>query len=220
VVRSDDPVRSAAERVGAAITRVAAAGRPPRLAIPGGSALAAVRPARAMLGPAWAHVRLTWIDERCVELVDRDSNRGEAYRSGALLPDHAPADELPLYLDAELPATAVRRVESALETRFEGGLDVLLLGIGDDGHVASLFPGGPAFEDGRVAHLGTSPKPPADRITLTLPFLATAQAAILLATGESKRAALTRLIDGDTALAASYLPHLTIVTDLDLGELE
>jgi 6-phosphogluconolactonase len=102
--------------------------------------------------------------------------------------------------------------------RFSNSLDVALLGMGPDGHVASLFPCLPPPAAGWVAHVSNSPKPPADRITLTRAALATARHAILVAVGESKRDALRRLVSGDPRLPASGLAGLVIVTDLDLTE--
>lgn len=194
-----------------------------RLAIPGGSALVAATAARAALGPEWARVALTWVDERCVPESAPDSNRGAARRAGLLDPGEdpraapAPARVLPLFEDGETPAEAVARVESLLESAFGGQLDVLLLGLGEDGHVASLFPGRPAPGEGRVAHVADSPKPPADRITLTRSLLATARHGVLLATGEAKREALERLVAGDPTLPVHGLPGLVAVTDLALA---
>lgn len=216
IVRAGDPVAAAsallAEAIAAADGRRGAA----RLAIPGGSALAALGPARARVGAAWERVRLTWVDERCVPFADAASNRGEAYRSGALDAAHPPAAELALFLDGERGAQSVARAQRALDEWFGGALDVLLLGMGEDGHVASLFPGWSAPHGARVAHVAASPKPPPERITLTRALLVTAGRAILLATGEDKRAALQRLASGDAALPASGLPGLVAVTDLAL----
>lgn len=214
VVRADTPLRVAGALVAEAVK---AAGRAPRLAIPGGSALAALGPARAELGGAWSRVRLTWVDERCVPYADPASNRGAAYRRGWLEAARPSAEELPLFCDGEDPAQAVARVEVALDKRFEGGLDVLLLGLGEDGHIASLFPGRIAGR-GRVAYVPASPKPPPQRITLTRPVLATARCAVCLAAGEAKRDAAQRLARGDPELPAHGLPGLVLVTDLDLGE--
>lgn len=193
-----------------------------RLAIPGGSALAAARAARAALGRDWSQVVLTWVDERCVLEAAQESNRGAARRAGLLDPGDgpraapAPARVLPLFEDGETPAEAVARVELRLAAELDGQLDVLLLGMGADGHVASLFPGRPVPAEGRVAHVADSPKPPADRITLTRPLLETARHAVLLATGEAKRGALERLRAGDPTLPAHGLPGLIVVTDLEL----
>lgn len=188
----------------------------PRLAIPGGSAARAVGTLRALLGPQrWSRVRLTWVDERCVAYGDPDSNRGEAWRQGLLVRDAPPAFELALFEDGESPAGACARVREQLAARFDSRIDVALLGLGEDGHVASLFPGR-RVEGPLVAAVEDSPKPPARRITLTLPMLRTARTVVVLATGEAKRAALLRLLDGDAALPASALDALEIVTDLSL----
>ena len=101
---------------------------------------------------------------------------------------------------------------------FSNALDVVLLGMGSDGHVASLFPCRPLLAEGLVAHLSDSPKPPAERITLTRVALATARHVILVVAGESKRDALCRLIAGDPSLPASGLEGLVVVTDLEMAE--
>ena len=210
LVHRGDPAGAAAELLAQALAR---APDGPRLAIPGGSALAALGPARAALGPAWEEVRLTWADERCVPVDHAESNRGAAYRTGALAAAAPPALELPLFRDGETGAEAVARVEAALDRDFDGALDVLLLGMGEDGHVASLFPGRPP-ERARVAHVTASPKPPPERITLTRALLGTARETVLLVSGESKRAALARLLAGDASLPAHGLAGLVVVTDL------
>lgn len=188
-----------------------------RLAIPGGSALGALAPARAQLGSVWRRVLLTWVDERCVPFADARSNRGAAHRSAALAASDPPADLLPLFSDGERGDEAVERVEAALAARFSGELDVALLGMGEDGHVGSLFPGAPEPTGARVAFVRSSPKPPPERITLTRRMLATARSLVLLATGEAKRGAIERVIAGDPALPATGLPGLVIVTDLELA---
>lgn len=112
---------------------------------------------------------------------------------------------------------AVARVEAGLRVDFDGALDVLLLGMGEDGHIASLFPWRSLPESGLVAHVSDSPKPPPDRITLTPAALATASRAVLAAFGESKRAPLRKLLAGDPTLPAQALKGLVVVTDLDLA---
>jgi 6-phosphogluconolactonase len=104
-----------------------------------------------------------------------------------------------------------------LRVEFEGALDVLLLGMGEDGHIASLFPSRSLPDSGLVAHVSDSPKPPLDRITLTPAALATASRAVLSAFGESKREPLRRLLAGDQTLPAQALKGLVVVTDLDLA---
>jgi len=209
---TDEPLERAAEIVARAL---ATSGDAPRLAVAGGSAAQVLGPLRVRLTQAgWRALRVTWVDERCVPSDDESSNRGEAYRQGWLGPGAPVGLEVPLWLDRDTPEDAVRRVTQALTDELEGGLDVLLLGMGEDGHVASLFPGHPALDaQGWVTVIDDSPKPPARRITLTMPLLATARHAVVVATGEGKLSALLRLRDGDLSLPIAHVPHLTVVTD-------
>lgn len=212
---SADPLGAATDALVAAVREADAENGAPRLAVAGGSAATAIRGAREALGEVWRRVRLTWTDERCVPESAQDSNRGSAHRDGSLSAQAPPALELPLFETGEEPAAAVRRVSEALGRDFDAGLDVLLLGMGGDGHIASLFPNRPPPE-GLVAHVPDSPKPPADRITLTTKILSTARWPILLATGEGKREALARLAAGDPLLPATRLRGLAVFTDQDV----
>ncbi len=72
-------------------------------------------------------------------------------------------------------------------------------------------------QGGHVATVSDSPKPPAERITLTLPLLSTARTAIALALGEAKREAIQKLAAGEESLPAAALHGLVVVTDLELG---
>lgn len=213
LLRPGDPVAAACGLLVAALE-----GLPlPRLAVSGGSALAVLGLVRRTLGPRWRQVRLVWVDERRVPFNEQASNRGEAYRRGCLDTADPPALELPLFLDGETGPGACLRVAEHLGRTFDGGLDAVLLGLGEDGHSASLFPGRP-WPAALVHPVEDSPKPPPARITLGLGLLASAPVAVLLALGEAKAPALRRLLKGDPALPASALPDLTVVTDLDLGE--
>lgn len=215
VVTIGDPLARAGALLADAIATVCAQRGFIRLAIPGGSALGAVRAARPLVRDSiWARLRLTWVDERCVALDDARSNRGRAYREDVVRPAEI-ENEIPLYRDGETPAAAVARVEQAIDAELGGSLDVALLGMGEDGHIASLFPG--RTHTGRVAHVRAAATPPEDRITLTRTFLDTARTKVLVAFGESKRTALERLVRGDPALPAVGLSNLHVITDLDIG---
>ncbi len=216
------PEAEAARQLCAAILEADRAHGCARVGIAGGSAVRAFRAAREALPvEVWARAKLTWVDERCVPFASTDSNRGEAHRSGALDDATPPALELPLVLDDEAPTDALARIDAVLRRDFDGKLDVTLLGMGPDGHIASLFPRDEPFVDAPrdvlAVHIADSPKPPASRLTLTRALLATAARHVLLAVGESKRDALERLILEDPSLPAVGLDGLVIVTDVDLG---
>jgi len=212
-LRPEAPLEAAAALLAAALEDLPR----PRLAVSGGSAAAVLGLVRGALGPRWRQVRLTWVDERRVPFRDPDSHRGQAYRLGFLRAEDPPALELPLFLDGETGSEACLRVAAMLDHGFQGGLDAVLLGLGEDGHSASLFPGRP-WPGGSVQAVEDSPKPPAGRVTLGLAFLAAAPVAVLLALGEAKAPALRRLLQRDPALPASALARLTVVTDLSFGE--
>jgi 6-phosphogluconolactonase len=104
----------------------------------------------------------------------------------------------------------------------QGGLpalDVSLVGIGEDGHTASLFPGHPEVEDSSGAlclPVRNSPKPPPERVTLSLPVLRAARCSLLLATGAGKAEALAAALAGpDPRVPASLLAseRLHVVAD-------
>jgi 6-phosphogluconolactonase len=162
-------------------------------------------------------VRLCWADERCVPFNHTDSNRGAAYCDGYLEESAPPKFELPLYLDGETPPDACARVSAQLSDVFENGVDVSLLGLGEDGHIASLFPGHIALESSAtVVAVASSPKPPPSRISLTLRTLNTARITVILATGEAKRYSIQRLLLRDTTVPATQLSRVYVVTDLEI----
>lgn len=139
----------------------------------------------------WARVVVTLSDERCVEADDPASN-AKAVRERLLIGRAAKAHLVPLWPEPEAAALA------ALQP-----FDAVMLGMGEDGHIASLIPGDPGLEDGlttadllrRVpAGLG---KPPVARITLSLQALLNAQAIFLLIAGEAKRGVVERALAGD-----------------------
>jgi 6-phosphogluconolactonase len=143
---------------------------------------------------SWERVQVFWSDERLVPLTGADSN----YRAAkeALL-DHVPlpaANIHPAPVEIGDPDEAARAYEQTLRQTLgsDGRLDWALLGLGEDGHVASLFPGGEALaEDERwVIAVIESPKPPPVRLTMTLPLLQSSREVHILVAGASKLEAL------------------------------
>jgi 6-phosphogluconolactonase len=149
----------------------------------------------------WQHLDIWWGDERF--LPAGHPERNETGARSALL-DHVdvdPARVRPMPAadgpDGDNPEAAAERYAAELRgaTRPEDhgavpSFDVLLLGLGPDTHVASLFPGMPALYDDRaVVAVRGCPKPPPTRITLTLPSIRTAREVWIIAAGESKATA-------------------------------
>jgi 6-phosphogluconolactonase len=175
-----------------------------------------------LLAPSrWDGVELWFGDERCVGPEDPASN----YRMAAetLLPHAAGAvvHRIEGERGAEVAAGAydsLVRERVPADARGVPALDVVLLGIGEDGHIASLFPGHPALAvRGRVAvPVHNAPKPPPDRVSLTLEVLRAAPSCVLLASGPGKADALARTLAGaDHAVPASLLERdrLQIIAD-------
>jgi len=144
-------------------------------------------------GEAWSRVGIYFADERCVPPDDPASN----YRLvRETLLDLLPSPPARVHrMEGEHPDrdAAARAYEAHLPDR----LDLLVLGLGPDGHIASLFPGSSALAESRRRVLAvTAPKPPPERLTITPPVVRAAGLTIALVSGGSKAAALARVIDG------------------------
>jgi 6-phosphogluconolactonase len=150
----------------------------------------------------WASVFVYWSDERQVPLDDPASNYAMA--KAALL-DHVPIPPQQVFPLVGDPAPALRQVppDSSGRPRF----DLIHLGLGEDGHTASLFPGNPVLLETHaiVAVVHKAPKPPPDRLTLTLPVINAARAVLFMVQGASKREALAGVLRRDPALPASLV---------------
>ncbi|RZT17689.1 6-phosphogluconolactonase [Kribbella sp. VKM Ac-2569] len=153
----------------------------------------------------WQRVEFWWGDERF--LPDGDPDRNETQAREALLShlDVDPARVHPMPADtgqgAEAAAAAyAEELAAAGSPKF----DVLMLGVGPDGHVASLFPGYPQLEvtDTAAVAVHDSPKPPPTRVSLTFPRLDRAREVWFVVSGEDKADAVARALSGDDVPAA------------------
>ena len=157
------------------------------LVLAGGSTPARCNELLAEMAVEWGRVTVLFGDERCVGPDDADSN----YRMSreTLLDKVAPATvhRMPAELGPDEGAKEYAKTIAALVP-----LDIVILGIGEDGHTASLFPGHPILKaKGLVAGVRDSPKPPPERVTLTLPVIQGARHVIILATGSGKAEAVS-----------------------------
>lgn len=169
----------------------------------------------------WDGVELWFGDERCVGPDDPASN----YRMvGETLLTHA-GDVIVHRIEGELGAErAAVAYDALLVERVPSDgmsspvLDIVLLGIGEDGHTASLFPHNAALQAAGALCVAVhdAPKPPPDRVSLSLDVLRAARSTILLATGAAKAQALARALGSpDPAVPSSLLQRerLTVIAD-------
>ena len=186
----DDPAAETARRL------VAAASAGGHLGLTGGSTPRAAYAQAAALRGDWGRATIWWGDERCVAPGDPRSN--DALARDALIDHVEPAPRVER-IEGERGASAgAERYEDALRATFGAGppaFDLLLLGLGPDGHCASLFPGAPALEVTDrwvvpVERAGLEPFVP--RISLTVPALTAARETLFLVTGTEKADAVRR----------------------------
>ena len=178
----------------AAAAALAARGRF-ALAIPGGSVVQLL--ARGLAAPvAAANWHVFWTDERRVPLSNPHSN----FRL-------AETELLPKLPGAQVHPLRGTAAEYEAELRPFLPLDLVLLGVGEDGHVASLFPGNPATRETArlVADVHGAPKPPSDRATLTFPVLNGARQILVVASGAGKAAIVGRVFAAPGDLPAQRL---------------
>jgi 6-phosphogluconolactonase len=195
------------------VERIAHAQAPVRIALSGGST---PRPIYQLLGELprsnrvpWDRVYLYWSDERLVPYDSSASNYGMVRNA---LIEHVPippdnVHPMPVRLGAEEAADRYERMLRASYgyDRLDPAVplfDTVLLGIGIDGHTASLFPGNAALDDVDHWVVSSSGNRPEPRISLALPALGSARAVAFIATGAAKRAVVGRARGGDITLPA------------------
>jgi 6-phosphogluconolactonase len=213
---AEDPATEVAEL----LTDAAVAGG--NVVLTGGSSPKRAYELAAERDADWSSATVWFNDERCVPPEDPDSNFGMAER--ALLMQLSAGPRV-VRMEGELgPDAGAGAYEAEVRARMGGDprWDLMLIGMGPDGHIASLFPGKPEVEERRrlaigVPHAGMEPQVP--RISLTLPAICSARAAVLLITGESKAATVARAFGPrpDRSLPAAQLDlrygTLTVLLD-------
>ncbi len=152
-------------------------------------------------------IHLWWSDERFVPTTSPERNSQQALsvlaQTMALIPSQ-------IHL---MPAADGQRDpdEAAFAYATELGdirFDICLLGMGEDGHIASIFPDHPSFDPqatNTVIGVTESPKPPSERITMTLPAINQSTEIWMMATGKEKASAAARAINGDPTIPAGHL---------------
>jgi 6-phosphogluconolactonase len=219
---AEDAASDAARRIAVAIDQARSERGVAHIALAGGTT---PRRVYEILGPLladWASVHLWFGDERAVAADDPDSNFrlvSESLLAVADIPEehvHRIVGEWPPEEAAETYAAELVRLVPLSDTGIPV-LDVAFLGMGEDGHTASLFPGDPLLGvSRRFVRAVRAPKPPPDRVTLTIDVLYAARQAIVLATGAGKKDAVSAVLRGpDASVPASLLPIRTTTLIVD-----
>jgi len=196
---------------GELLTRLAdaqAAGTTPQIGLTGGSIAEAVHREVARLSAGsevdWSQVVIWWGDERFVEPASDDRNERLALESflNFVDPDPAKLHPMPSTETASSLEEGAAAYSEELRTYGAGEFDILMLGVGPDGHIASLFPGFPQLDVSDEIAVGVtdSPKPPPERITLTYPALNRSRSVWFLVSGEGKAEAVARALAEGTDL--------------------
>jgi len=174
--------------------------RPRVLALSGGdTAERAYRHLATFADLGWARMTVLMSDERWVPVDHPDSNEGMARR--VLLDQVGVQDVRSMRQAGADPRQAAAAYDKLLASL--PAIDLLHLGMGADGHTASLFPGTEALaEDSALVVANRAPEHPHDRVTFTYPGIRMARVAVITVEGESKRAALRRIRAGEDLPAA------------------
>lgn len=161
----------------------------------------------------WDRTHVFWGDERVVPHSDARSNFRMAYETLLSRVPIAPSNVHPIPTEGIAPEDAARAYERTLKS-FYGAetldpkrplFDVTFLGLGEDGHIASLFPGTSALIERERWVVAVTDGPQEPRITLTYPVLESSRLVLFLVTGREKAAILARVRRGDSDLPATRL---------------
>jgi len=198
-----DDEETAARHVAELLAEAARAGR--EIVLTGGSTPGRAYELAAELEPDWSAAGVWWGDERCVPPDDERSNFGLARRTLLERLDGQPA-RLHRIRGEDQPAAAAASYDQELRSTT---LDLLLLGLGPDGHIASLFPNSPGLAETKRLVIPAEAKldPFVERVTMTPPALRSARRMIYLATGERKSEAVAGALAGppDPAVPGSLI---------------
>lgn len=182
------------------------------IALSGGSTPKPLYEAIAAQNLSWDQIQVFWGDERYVPSDHPDSNEGMARAAWLNKVPIPPANIHPMPTNEADPAVAAQRYEQELRHVFQTppgevpALDVILLGMGDDGHTASLFPHTEALQvRDRLITVGNKEGQP--RLTFTVPLINQARCVIFLVAGENKQTALAHIF-APTTDAMSYPARL------------
>ena len=171
-----------------------------RLVLTGGNTPKRCYTLLAAMGLSWARATVLFGDERCLPPLDPETNYQVATESLLRIACPATVHRIPGELGPEEAAAFYEPIVAA------GPLDLVLLGIGTDGHTASLFPGNPGLRaTGLVVGVRNAAKPPPERVSLTFRALRDAKRVVILAAGADKKDAVRKAFAGE--VPAGMIDH-------------
>lgn len=178
-----------------------AAGGVPQIVLTGGTIAEQIHGEVARLSAGsevdWTRVVIWWGDERFVAPESPDRNSGQARAAFLDAVGATQTHEMPSTADAADVDAAAAAYAETMRRLGAGEFDIVMLGIGPDGHVASLFPGSPHLQaDGIAVGVTGSPTPPAERVSLTLAALNRTRSVWFLASGAGKAPADASALGG------------------------
>lgn len=182
-----------AQRIAERLAAVQRTGRTPTIVLTGGTIAIAAYERLATGAVDWTDVDFYWGDERFVPAGHADRNDQQA-RDAFLARLGAPEQRIHAMPAHGCSTSMAEAADEYAATLPDEPFDLVLLGVGPDGHIASLFPGFPQLHETsrRAVEVFDSPKPPPQRISLTLPALNHAHSVWLLVSGEGKAEAVGR----------------------------
>lgn len=218
VVTSERPAEEAARRIATYLSARLETAPWATLAVSGGSTAPPLLDALAGADLVWERVAVLQVDERIADAGDPDRNLTDLR---AHLLDHVPAPAHPLPVDVAPPARAAHLAGRRLRALAGDPpvIDIVHLGLGTDGHTASLVPGDPVVDEDSLDVAVTGDYRGRRRLTLTAPVLSRARRVVWLVTGDDKRAALERLVADDRSIPATRVTadDQVVVTDLEVA---
>ncbi|HYH73585.1 MAG TPA: 6-phosphogluconolactonase [Nocardioides sp.] len=194
----------------ARLSHVQSEGRVPQIGLTGGSIAEELHREVARLSPGsgvdWSRVVLWWGDERWLPTGSADRNEVQAHESfiSAVGVDPSHVHAMPASDEGLSLADAAVAYGETMREHGAGYFDVLMLGVGPDGHVASLFPGHPAavLRDAIAVPVEESPKPPPQRISLTFEAMERSDAVWFVAAGADKADAVAAAMAGPAEIGS------------------
>ena len=210
-----------AEAIGQLISKFLSMKEEIVLGLPGGRSILPILNYLSKHPVDWEKIHVFVVDERLVPINDPESNFG-LINSG--LSDIIPKENFhPFIIENQNERNSLKKYEDEIK-KFDGFYDILVVSIGEDGHIGSLYPNHPSIKDDSDFYIivEDSPKPPSRRMSISSKMVTRSKACVVIISGNQKKDALTKFLDSDSNYASCpaklvlKIPELFVFTDIDL----